>query len=314
MKTALLFPGQGSQQPGMLQLLPAQHPVVADVFEVAESVLNCSVYSLDSAMAFSSTVNVQLCLLIAGVIAARRLIAQGIKPDFVAGHSVGAFAAAVINGVISFKQAIGLVNSRASLMENAFPKHYGMAALVGFTQSRLKPYLEKHNNAHSTIFLANINAADQMVVAGRTDSIDLLIQELKKAGIQKAKFLNVSVPSHCQLLAGVSEALKQQMETLPFNEPTIPYASNSTGRLLKTGDAIKKDLWLSISTTVKWFDATTLIYESGARLFIEMEPSGVLAKIAAATFPDATVWNVNETQIDHLGIAWNNYQNKESNT
>ena len=171
MKTAFLFPGQGSQQPGMLHLLPVQHPVVAEVFEDADSVLGCSVYSLDGVKALSSTINVQLCLLITGVITARRLVTEGIKIDFVAGHSVGAFSAAVTGDVITFKQAVGLVYDRARHMENSFPDSYGMAALVGFTQSRLKPYLENHNAVHSPIFLANINAADQMVVAGRTDSI-----------------------------------------------------------------------------------------------------------------------------------------------
>src|SRR5476651_740436 len=259
MKTAFLFPGQGSQQPGMLHMLPIQHPVVAEVFEEAGLVLNRSVYSLDGVKALTSTINVQLCLLIAGVITARRLMTKGIKTDFVAGHSVGAFSAAVICGVITFKQAVSLVYNRARLMENAFPDDYGMAALVGFTQSRLKPYLENHNAGHSPVFFANINAADQMVVAGRIGSMELMMQELRKAGIQKAKLLNVSVPSHCELLAGVSEALRQLMEPFPFNEPSIPYASNSTGRLLKTAEAIRKDLWLSVSATVKWFDATTLI-------------------------------------------------------
>jgi malonate decarboxylase epsilon subunit len=314
LKTAFLFPGQGSQQAGMLHILPGQNSIVAKVFEEAESVLNKHVYTLDGMKELSSTVNVQLCLLIAGVISARRLLATGVTADFVAGHSVGAFGAAVISGVITFRQALALVHHRSRLMEEAFPQDYGMAALVGFTQSRLKPFLEAHNAQYPPVFLANINAADQLVLSGRTDSLKVLIEELSRAGIQKTKILNVTVPSHCELLASASAALKEQMESMQFCEPAIPYASNSTGRLLKTAEAIRKDLWLSLSVMVKWYDAITLIYESGARIFIEMNPPGVLEKIAASTFPDAKALSANESQIESFGLLWNHYQGNEKIT
>jgi malonate decarboxylase epsilon subunit len=308
MKTAFLFPGQGSQKPGMLNDLASTDPYVVSLLSEAREVLKVEIVELDSMEKLASTINVQLCLLIAGVIAARRLLARGIKADFVAGHSVGAFGAAVISGVISFKQALNLVYNRAQLMESAYPANYGMAALVGFTANRLKPYLEHHNSSHATVYLSNINAADQLVIAGELSSIALLIEDLQKAGIQKAKILDVKVPSHCELMNGVSEALKLQLEGMDLKAPVIPVASNTTGRLLKTADVVSKDLWQSVSSPVKWYDATTLIYEQGARVFIEMAPSGVLAKIAETTFPEARILSVNESQINQLAILWNNYR------
>ena len=186
MKTVFLFPGQGSQQSGMLSALSENDPIVKEVFEEVESILGLPALTLDGKdVLTSSTINVQLCLLIAGVISARKLINNGVKPDFVAGHSIGAFGAAVISGVLNFKQAIKLVHLRAKMMQEAFPINYGMIALVGFSETRLKPYIVRHNLAHSPIYLANVNAADQLVVAGRKDSIAILEETLKKGGIQK---------------------------------------------------------------------------------------------------------------------------------
>lgn len=306
-KTAFLFPGQGSQQPGMLDQFSADADF-APVFSAAESILHKKISAIDTPAGLSSTINVQMSLLLAGVASAKKLLAKGVRADFVAGHSVGAFAAAVISEVITFEQALNLVYNRARLMEEAFPTGYGMAALVGFTQSRLAPYLEKHNQNQPTVYLSNINAADQLVVAGKTSSIEVLMEELQKSGIQKTKMLDVKVPSHCPLMSGVSDALKEQVESIGLKKPAIPYASNTTGRLLNDAEMIGRDLWQSISSPVKWDDATTLIYEKGARLFIEMEPSGVLAKIAASTFPDAETLTVNEGRADQLAAVWNKYQ------
>ena len=307
MKTVFLFPGQGSQKDGMLHTLPAADPIVKEVFAVAEEILGISVLTLDTAEKLCSTVNVQLCLLIIEVISAKQLLAKGLQPDFVAGHSVGAFSAAVISGVFSFKEAVQLVLIRGTLMEKAYPEGYGMAAIVGFSLSRLHQYIDQHNAAHHQIYLSNINSSDQQVVAGKIESLSVLINTLEQAGVRKAQLLTIAVPSHCVLMEPVSIALKAQMEKLDFMEPAIPYASNHTGRLLKNADAIKEDLWKSVAATVKWYDATTLIYELGARLFIEVEPSGVLTKLAAAAFPEAQVAGVEEKNKDTVVWLWNNH-------
>jgi len=308
MKTVFLFPGQGSQKAGMLHSLTTTDPIVAQIFAETEEVLDVPADILDTEEKLQSTQYVQLCLLIKEVISARQLIFKGITPDYVAGHSIGAFSAAVISGVLSFKQAIKLVDLRGRLMQEAYPENYGMAAMVGFTETRLKKYLDVHNQTHPTLYLANINAADQQVVAGETGSLAILIQSLQKAGINRAKMLNMSVPSHCLLLDSVSAALKEEVELLVLNEPQIPYTSNHTGRLLRNADAIKRDLYISVANTVKWYDGTSLLYELGARCFIEMEPSGVLTKIAESTFPEAIVLPIEEKGTDKVVWLWNNYQ------
>jgi len=312
MKTVFLFPGQGSQKAGMLQELPLSDPAVAEIFGLTEKVLGVPVYTLDTAERLTSTVYVQLYLLILGVISAKRLMAKSIKADYVAGHSVGAFAAAVVAGVISFEQALQLVHIRGMLMEQAYPEGYGMAAVVGFSAARLQRNIQEHNTAHATVYLSNINTADQQVVAGEVESLNILIQTLQKSGVRKAQLLNMSVPSHCPLLDSVSAALAKQIATLTLQEPQIPYASNHTGRLLKTAEAIGTDLWKSVAATVRWYDATTLLYELGTRIFIEAAPSGVLAKMAISTFPEAKVFALEETNIDTIAWLWNNYQTEQN--
>jgi len=314
MKTVFLFPGQGSQEVDMLKALPLQNPLIQKIFQEAEEVLGKSIYELDSADALKLTVNVQLCLLISGVITARQLMGQGINVDYVAGHSVGAFAAAVMCGTISFKDAIALVALRGQLMHDAYPINYGMAALVGFTVTHLQTYLIEHNKVHSELFLANINSETQLVVAGRIDSIEVLIDKLKKAGIRKTKLLSVSVPSHCKLLEGVSSILEERIAAMQFMDPKIPYASNSTGRLLSRADEVKTDLWKNISTTVRWYDAITLIFESGARVFIEMDPSGVLAKMTHESFPEANILNTNKRSLEELVVLWNASRQTDSSS
>jgi malonate decarboxylase epsilon subunit len=303
-KTAFLFPGQGSQTEGMLHTLPSDDPHVRQVFADSEEVLGVPVYSLDTADKLSSTVFVQICLLIAGVISGRRLMAKGVSADFVAGHSVGAFAAAVIGGVLSFRQALMLVQCRGKWMQEAYPAGYGMAALVGFTEARLTGYLREHNRTHSRVYLANLNAADQQVVAGETKSLNNLICRLQNAGLRKARLLNFSVPSHCELLKDVSAALQREMKSLPVKELDIPYLSNHTARLVKTADQVMMDLWMSIAMPVKWYEGICLLYESGARMFIEMEPSGVLAKIVHASLPDVRVLTMEKDNLESVLWLW----------
>jgi malonate decarboxylase epsilon subunit len=304
MKTVFLFPGQGSQAEGMLHALPSDDPHVAEVFAESEEVLGAPVYSLDTKDKLSSTVYVQICLLIAGVISGRRLMAKGVRADFVAGHSIGAFSAAVISGVLSFRQALLLVQSRGKWMQEAYPVGYGMAALVGFTEAKLTEYLREHNRTHSSVYLANLNAIDQQVVAGQTESLQILVCRLQNAGLRKARLLNFSVPSHCELLKDVSAALQHEMTSLPFKEPDVPYLSNHAARLVKTADKVRTDLWMSIAMPVKWYEGIRLLYESGARLFIEMEPSGVLTKIVHASLPDVRALPMEKDNLESVLWTW----------
>ena len=137
MSILFMFPGQGSQNAGMLHALP-QDPAVARTMEEAGDALNVDPLGLDTEQALGSTVATQLCLAIAGVAAARALIRQDAAPDMVAGLSIGAWPAAVAAGVMDFGDALRLVRLRGQLMEDAYPSGYGMAAIVGLDEPQVR--------------------------------------------------------------------------------------------------------------------------------------------------------------------------------
>ncbi|SCW31733.1 malonate decarboxylase epsilon subunit [Paenibacillus tianmuensis] len=286
MSVVFLFPGQGSQQTEMLHQLP-DHPAIEATFHEASEVLKEDVYTLDSEKSLSSTIAVQLALLISGVAAARALQAEGASPDWVAGHSVGAFSAAVISNVLEFKDALQLVKLRATLMENAYPRGYGMGVVAGLHERRLFEIIQKEFTREEPVYMANLNAPQQITVAGAIAGLERVFASARLSGARMARLLNVSVPSHCPLLNRVSEELMVALERTALREPTVPYAANVNARTLKNAAAIRKDLALSVAKPVRWHDATTLLYERGARLFVEMSPGHVLTDLAAAAFPNA---------------------------
>ena len=165
MSIAFLYPGQGAQFAGMLHQLP-ERAEVKETLREASQVLGHDVLTLDTKQALSSTVSVQLALFVSGVAATRIMQAEGVKPDVVAGLSVGAFAAAVAAGALAFKDGLGLVKVRAELMERAYPKGYGLAAVIGLTETHLSQIVSEINRPESPVFVGNLNAPTQFVIAG----------------------------------------------------------------------------------------------------------------------------------------------------
>ncbi|MDU4229934.1 MAG: acyltransferase domain-containing protein, partial [Klebsiella grimontii] len=157
MKILFTFPGQGNQRPDMLADLPDRQNILAE----ARTVLGEEVDHLDSAAALKHTRAVQLCLLIAGVAWARELRRHGVNPDMVSGLSIGAFPAAVIADALAFSDALRLVALRGDLMEQAYPHGYGLTAIMGLTLDRVEQLI-----ADSDLYIANLNAETQIVIAG----------------------------------------------------------------------------------------------------------------------------------------------------
>lgn len=162
MKILFTFPGQGGQRPGMLAALPDREAILTQ----ARAVLGDEVDTLDSADALQHTRAVQLCLLIAGVAWARELQRQGVDPQMVSGLSIGAFPAAVIAGALDFASALRLVALRGDLMEQAYPEGYGLTAIMGLTRPRVEALMQGHE-----VYLANLNAETQFVIAGRDEAM-----------------------------------------------------------------------------------------------------------------------------------------------
>lgn len=298
MKIVFTFPGQGAQTPGML----------SDVQDYVNQVKeNIGITLRDDKDAFQSTFWVQLALFVKGVAAARELMKQGIQPQFVAGHSIGAFAAAVIAGVLTFDDAIKLVYQRAKLTEEAYPDGYGMGVISGLTEREVKKVVELSHTEALPVYLSNINAEQQIAVSGSVEGIHTAFQHAQKLGARKTTMLKVAIPSHCPLMADVSQELLKLVGTFTLNNPKIPYLANHTGRILRQKNKIAEDLALNVAYPVRWHDMAEICVESGADTFVEMPPGNVLTNLvkqAHGTTRQITVGEVGLEAARYLLNKW----------
>lgn len=299
MSSILTFPGQGAQQVNMLHELPDSPQVQATLAE-AQAVLGQTLDQLDNAQALEHTRNVQLCLLIAGVASARLLIAQSCKPKYVAGLSIGAYAAAVVAGALDFADALRLVALRGQLMQQAYPKGYGMAAVQGLTLEQLDTVLEPLQAQGHSLYLANINADNQLVVAGADQALMQLAQAVKTTGWGRVCRLAVSVPSHCRLLKDAAQQLADAFSNVQLNRAQLGYISSTTARLMLDGEKIKQDLAFNMCQIVDWQGVLRAAYERGVRLHIELLPGTVLSGLARRVIPQAVTYSFQGTRLDSL--------------
>ena len=284
MSVAFVFPGQGSQSPGMLHNL-IDHPAVVHTLDEISEVLHSDVRSLDSEQGLRSDVSVQLSLLAAGVATARALMEQDVRPAAASGLSVGAFAAAVTAGVLSLQDAVELVKLRAVQMIRLYPDSYGLSAIAGLNESQVTKIVQAVTSVQNPVFVGNINAPRQIVIAGSNVAMDQVLDEARRQGASKAVRLHVSVPSHCPLLRPVADLLEREMSAMNLRNPQLIYVGNVTARAMRTKELVARDLVNNIAYGVRWHDATTVLKELGCGLFFEMPPGHVLSDLANENLP-----------------------------
>jgi malonate decarboxylase epsilon subunit len=301
MTIAFLFPGQGAQSEGLLHHLP-QHAEVTRTIKEASDVLRLDIGALDSAESLRSTTLVQQALLIAGVATARALMAEHVHPAAVAGMSIGAFAAAVVCGTLRFADALPLVRLRGELMQATFPSGYGLAAIEGLDEVQVEGIVERIRTAECPVYISNINAPRQIVVAGSDAALDAVIAQARQEGARRAELLAVSVPSHCPLLQPIADRLEQEMAKLSLQPPSMPYVSNRGGRALSDAEAIRDDLATSIAHPVRWYDTLEVLRELGTQLFLEMAPGHVSTHIVAKSFPSVRAVSIADQGIRHATV------------
>jgi malonate decarboxylase epsilon subunit len=288
------FPGQGAQQVGMLHQLPAG---TAACLEEASDALGEDLLALDTAEALQSTRAVQLCLLVAGVACARLLIERGPAPDYVAGLSIGAYAAAVIAGSLDFADAVRLVSLRGELMQRAYPQGYGMTAILGLDQGTVERLL---TDAEGPVFLANINADNQLVIAGSDAAMAAVAERARALGAGAAKRLCMSVPSHCSLLDEPARELAAAFAKVELRRPAIRYLSGSTARPVADPARLREDLAFNMCRVIDWHGTLRTAYERGVRLHIELPPGAVLSGLARRVFERGTVVAFQGARLDTL--------------
>jgi malonate decarboxylase epsilon subunit len=240
---------------------------------------------------------VQLCLLIAGVAASRQL---ALPADYVAGLSIGAYPAAVVAGALGFSDALHLVSLRGELMQQAYPQGYGMTAIIGLELAVVEGLLAQVHSVDTPVYLANINADNQVVIAGSDAAMKAVAELARTRGAGMAKRLAVSVPSHCPLLDAPAQTLAEAFASVKLQTPKIGYLSGSRARPVIKVDALRDDLAFNMCRVVDWRGTVQSAYERGVRLQIELPPGAVLTGLARRVFEQGTVIAFDGARLDTL--------------
>ena len=299
MSTLFTFPGQGAQKPNMLANLP-KHPAVEAILKQASDVLGQPVYELDTEAALAFNRNVQVSMTIAACATYEWLVAEGMKPSYVLGLSIGAFPAAICAGVMSFEDGLKLVDLRGRLMQEAYPEGFGMAAIIGLSTQTVKDIVEKVQLTGKQVYIANINTESQTIISGDYQGLDYACELAIELHATKAKRLNVNVPSHCILLEKQAKQLWEAIQDIEFKRPKITYASASAARVLYDVEKIRHDLAYNMARQVKWWETVAMMDQRGVKLAIELPPGVVLTGLCKASMQQTYCTCFENTSIDNL--------------
>lgn len=279
-KFAFVFPGQGSQSRGMMNGY-ADFAVVRNTFAEASDVLEQDLWQLveeGSDVDLNSTVNTQPIMLTAGVAVYRAWQAQsGAAPALMAGHSLGEYTALVAAGALSFADALPLVRYRAQCMQQAVPEGVGgIAAILGLDDDVVRAVCAE--GAQGEVLEAvNFNSPGQVVIAGNRAAVERGMELAKAKGAKRAIMLPMSVPSHCSLLKGAAEQLREYLAKVEVRSPGIPVLHNADVASYSDGAAIKDALVRQLFSPVRWVETVQAFGKQGITHNVECAPGKVLA-------------------------------------
>jgi len=281
---AFLFPGQGSQHVGMGQALADRHPAARAVFEQADQALGYSIARLcfeGPEEELKLTANAQPGILTCSVAALRVIEREtGLRPEVVAGHSLGEFSALVCAGALAFEDAVRLVHLRGGFMQEAVPAGEGaMAALMGATPQQVEELCREAAQGQ-VLSPANFNGAGQIVIAGHAAAVDRAVGQAKQFGAKRAVRLPVSAPFHCSLMEPAAARLGAELDRVELSDPRVPVVTNVEAAPNGDGARIRDLLFRQVTAPVRWEETMLRLAEMGVDRAVEVGPGKVLAGLA----------------------------------
>ncbi|MDF9839106.1 MULTISPECIES: ACP S-malonyltransferase [unclassified Paenibacillus] len=299
-KIAFVFPGQGAQAVGMGKDVYDALPQSRAVFDKGDEVLGFSLSRLvfegpDSDL--KQTVNTQPALVTTSVAYLEALAGKGLKPDYVAGHSLGEYSALVAAGVLSFEDAVQLVRLRGRFMEEAVPGGQGaMAAVLGAEREALAGLCRSISEEGNTVELANVNCPGQIVVSGSQAGVSTVVERVKEAGGKRAIPLEVSGPFHSSMMMEAAERLAAELQRVTFNPPAVPVVVNVTASPVTDPEEIRELLVRQVYSPVLWQDSVEWLIANGVDTFVEIGSGSVLAGLIRKIDKTAKVIGINSLE------------------
>ena len=276
---AYIFPGQGSQFPGMGKDLYENSTLAKELFEKANSILG---FRITDTM-FSGTEEelkqtkvTQPAIFLHSVVLAKTL-GENFKPDMVAGHSLGEFSALVANQTLSFEDALILVSKRALAMQKACEAQPStMAAILNLDDKIVETICAEISASGEVVVAANYNCPGQLVISGSLNGINIACEKMKEAGAKRALVLPVGGAFHSPLMKPASVELEAAITATKFNTPVCPVYQNVTASAISNPDEIRKNLVAQLTAPVRWTQTVQQMITDGAKSFVEVGPGKVL--------------------------------------
>lgn len=298
MALAYIFPGQGSQSPGIGKNLAENFSVAGRIFEEADDALEFSISNVcfeGSAEDLQLTENTQPAILSVSAAALGVMESEGFpKPDFVAGHSLGEYSALVSAQSLPVSEAVKTVRLRGRYMQEAVPIGTGaMAAVLGAELKDIETACEEASQGQ-VCAPANINSPGQVVIAGNTEAVDRAGELLKTRGAKRVVKLNVSAPFHCALMEPAQRRLADDLSKVEFQDLTVSLVTNVDAAQIHNGVAARESLIRQVTAPVRWLESIELLINEGVDTFVEVGPGKVLTGLMRQINRNVKCFNVED--------------------